>query len=68
MYDKDAFLAKMSELGMTITTISNLSGISYKALYPKVHGDREWTLDQIERTSAAMRLSHADKVRIFMPR
>ena len=67
MFDEKAFAEKMDELGMSISSISKKSGISYKALYPKIKGTVGWTFEQADRVAEAMRLSHEDKVRIFMP-
>lgn len=56
---------KMRDSGMTITAIAEKSNISRETLYNKMNGTRDFRASEIMNLSKTLRLTTAERDRIF---
>ena len=66
MTDLELLLSKMKESGMTVMAISEKSGIDRATIYNRLKGRGEFTASEIVNLSNVLRLSKADRDKIFL--
>lgn len=65
MADIELLRQRISESGMTMTTVSKRSKIGRVTLYNRLNGRGEFTAPEIVGLTDALRLSKADREKIF---
>lgn len=65
MADIELLRQRISESGMTMTTVSKRSKIGRVTLYNRLNGRGEFTAPEIIGLTDALRLSKADREKIF---
>lgn len=57
---------KITDSGVTIVWLSEKSGIERATLYNRLNGRGEWTASEIVGISSALKLTKADRDKIFL--
>lgn len=63
--NRNKLLGKIKENGFTIETVARLTGMSLSTLSRKLNGHVEFTRDEINAISDALKMSNEDLMEIF---
>lgn len=63
--NRNKLLGKIKENGFTIETVARLTGMSLSTLSRKLNGHVEFTRDEINAISDALKMSNEDLLEIF---
>lgn len=63
--NRNKLLGKIKENGFTIETVAHLTGMSLSTLSRKLNGHVEFTRDEINAISDALKMSNEDLLDIF---
>lgn len=66
MTDTELLLSRMKDSGMTMVAICEKSGIDRATIYNRLKGKGEFTASEIVSLSTVLRLSKADRDKIFL--
>ncbi|MBO5254782.1 MAG: helix-turn-helix transcriptional regulator [Opitutales bacterium] len=56
MFNKEAFIEKVKEKGLTLDALAVELGINYSTLYRKMNGDSDFTRAEIQKAKAVLNL------------
>lgn len=65
MPDMNLLKSKIDESGMTVVAIADKSGILRATIYNRLRGKGEWTASEIVSVSNVLRLTKAERDKIF---
>ncbi len=66
MPNMDLLRQKIDDSGMTVTAIANKSGMLRATLYNRLNGCGDWTASEITGMTKALRLTRAEREKIFL--